>query len=162
MLALLATAALAVSPTGPMPQRVDPVTPFDIPAPASLQRGEVLAWTGRYVKGAWTLLAYDYEGVKLMRPGGVTKNAEGYAEAEVRTELFHPIPLRVGVVARSGTARWNVDCAANRLAVLTMTVYAGNNLEGELASRITEGRQWQEPVGSEADAIKSVCREIGR
>lgn len=162
MLAFLATALLATSPTSPMAPRLDPKTPFDVPAPASLERGEVEAWTSRYVKGDWLLLAYDYEGVKLTRRGGVSKTPEGYAQAEVRTELFRPVPLRVGVVARSGVAQWHVDCRANRLAVLTMTVYAGNNLEGELASRTTDGPQWQEPVGSEADAIKSVCREAAR
>lgn len=162
MLAFLVAALLATGPTSPLPPRLEPKTPFDVPAPASLERGEVQAWTSRYVKGEWLLLAYDYEGVKLTKPGAVTRTPEGYAEAEVRTELFRPIPLRVGVVARSGVARWHVDCAANRLAVLTMTVYAGNNLEGELASRTTDGPQWQEPVGSEGDAIKSVCREAGR
>jgi hypothetical protein len=157
MLPLLLITALAASPTAPLSPRADPATPFDVPAPASLARGEVLAWTSRYVKGDWTLLAYDYEGVKLVKPGAVGRTPEGYAEAEVRTELFRPIPLRVGVVARSGVAKWTVDCMANRLAVLTMTVYAGNNLEGELASRTTDGPQWQEPVGSEGEAIKSVC-----
>jgi hypothetical protein len=162
MLALLASTLLATSPTSPLPPRLDPKTPFDVPAPASLERGVVEAWTSRYVKGEWLLLAYDYEGVKLAKRGAVTKTPEGYAEADVRTELFRPIALRVGVVARSGVARWHVDCMAGRLAVLTMTVYAGNNLEGELASRTTDGPQWQEPVGSEGEAIKSVCREAGR
>jgi hypothetical protein len=161
MLAFIAATVLATNPASPLPPRLDPKGPFDVPAPASLERGEVEAWTSRYVKGDWLLLAYDYEGVKLAKRGAVTKTPEGYAEAEVRTELFRPIPLRVGVVARSGVAEWNVDCMANRLAVLTMTVYAGNNLEGELASRTTDGRQWQEPVGSEGEAIRSVCREAG-
>ncbi|THD81832.1 MAG: hypothetical protein E7812_03190 [Phenylobacterium sp.] len=160
MLGLLVTAILATTP--PSPPRLDPKTALDVPAPPSLRRDDVLAWTSRYVRGSWSLLAYDYEGVKLTRAGSVTRTAEGYADAEVRTELFRPIPLRVGVVARSGVAHWNVDCEAGRLAVITMTVYAGNNLEGELASRKTDGQVWQDPVGSESEAMRSVCRAIGR
>jgi hypothetical protein len=162
MIASLAAAILAA--TQPVsPSAAAPRTVLDLPAPASLQRGDVLAWTSRYVHGPeWTLLAYDYEGVKLVTPGSVRRTPDGLAEADVRTELFHPITLKAGVTARSGVARWNVDCEAGRLAVLTMTVYAGNNLEGELAERTTDGQLWQEPVGSEAEAIRGVCQAIGK
>jgi hypothetical protein len=162
MISLIATILLAATPAAPKLSAA-PASPFALPAPASLKRDEVLAWTSKYVRGGdWMLLAYDYEGVKLIAPGGVRRTPEGLAEADVRTELFRPILLKVGVTARSGLAHWNVDCEAQRLAVLTMTVYAGNNLQGELANRTTEGKPWQDPVGSEAEAIKSVCRQIGK
>jgi len=162
MLHLIATALLASSQPSPA-LSPEPSSPLAAPAPANLQREEVLSWMGKYVRGPeWTLLAYDYEGVKLAAPGQVTRSPEGWAEAEVRTELFKPITLKVGVTARSGLASWHVDCEANRFAVLRMTVYAGNNLQGELATKITDGTVWQEPVGSEGETIRAVCKAVGR
>jgi hypothetical protein len=162
MLSLIVTALLAATQAAPK-LTPEPSTSAAWPAPPSLQRDDVIAWTSKYVRGGeWTLLAYDYEGVKLVAPGGVTRTAEGLAQADVRTELFRPIQLKVGVTARSGMAHWNVDCVAGRIAVLTMTVYAGNNLQGELANRTTEGFPWQDPVGSEGEAIRAVCKAIGR
>jgi hypothetical protein len=157
MLALIALAASIGTQAAPPTK-----SPFDLPAPASLEREDVLAWTAKYVAGAdWRLLAYDYEGVKLAAPGGVTRTADGYAEADVRTELFKPIEISAGT-ARSGVARWAVDCEAGRLAVLQMTVYAGNNLQGQIATRVADGKPWQDPVGSEGEAIKAVCQAIGK
>lgn len=162
MLSLIATVLLTATQAPPK-LTPEPSTSAAWPAPSSLQRQDVLAWTSKYVRGGeWTLLAYDYEGVKLVAPGGVTRTADGLAQADVRTELFRPIQLKVGVTARSGMAHWNVDCEAGRIAVLTMTVYAGNNLQGELANRTTEGRPWQDPVGSEGEAIQAVCKAIGK
>jgi hypothetical protein len=152
MLALIAAAAVAASQPAAQPP----------PAPATLKREEVEAWTRRYVHGRWTLIGYDYEGVKLVAPGAIRSTPEGFAEADVRTELFHPIALKAGVTARSGVGHWNVDCEGGKLAVLTMTVYAGNNLDRELARMDTHGPEWQEPVGSEAQAMKQVCQAIGR
>jgi hypothetical protein len=158
---LLAVAVLAV---GQPASKLAPQThdALSAPPPANLQPEVVRAWMAKYVRtgGDWTLLAYDYEGVKLTAPGGVTRTPQGLAEAEVRTELFRPIEVKVGV-ARSGLARWSVDCMAGRLAVLKMTVYAANNLQGELATKIGDGTEWQDPVGSEADAIRAVCKAIG-
>jgi hypothetical protein len=157
MLSLIALAAIVGTQTAPPTK-----TPFDVPAPASLERQEVLAWTAKYVAATdWRLLAYDYEGVKLASPGGVKKTPEGHAEVDVRTELFKPIELSAGT-ARSGIARWAVDCEANRLAVLQMTIYAGNNLQGQIATKVADGRSWQDPVGSEGETIKAVCKEIGK
>lgn len=157
MLALLTAALIAGTPPAPPTK-----TPFDVPAPASLERGEVLAWTSKYVSAAdWRLIAYDYEGVKFASPGGVKRTPEGHAEVDVRTELFKPVELSAGT-ARSGVARWAVDCEGNRLAVLQMTVYAGNNLQGQIATKVAEGKPWQDPVGSESEAIKAVCKEIGK
>jgi hypothetical protein len=160
MIGLLAAAILATAPPGPA-AAPDAPSIFDLPAPETLERDAVLAWTAKYVRGGrWTLLAYDYEGVKLMTPGAVKRAPDGVAEAEVRTELFRPVELGVGV-ARSGVARWAVDCKANRLAVLSMSVYVGHNLQDVLASRQAEGREWQAPVGSESEAIRSLCLAAG-
>jgi hypothetical protein len=164
MTALPVLLAVAVLATGKPAPRLSPDAPFSVPPPANLTRDEVLSWIAKYVRSGkeWALLAYDYEGVKLVGPAGVTRSGEGWAQADVRTELFKPIALRAGVTARSGLARWSVDCEAGRLAVRHMVVYAGNNLEGELATRETDEAIWQEPVGSEAEAIKSVCKAIGK
>jgi hypothetical protein len=154
---LIAGALLAVGAPAPLAEQ----NRLALPGPASLERDEVQAWTRKYVQGTdWALLAWDYEGVKLSA-GGVRKTSEGLAETDIRTELFKPIELSVGV-ARSGLAHWNVDCAGGKLAVLSMTVYAGNNLQGEIARKTTDARLWQGPVGSESDTIREVCRAIGQ
>jgi hypothetical protein len=157
---LLATAVLAVGQPAP---KLAPEAhgPLSAPPPANLNRDVVLAWMAKYVHAEkdWTLIAYDYEGVKLA--GGITRTPEGLAQADVRTELFRPTEVRVGM-ARSGVARWKVDCAAGRLNVLQMTVYAANNLQGEIATKISDGTEWQDPVGSEAEAIKAVCKAAGK
>ena len=158
---LIAAAALAAGqPAAKLAP--PPRAPLSAPPPANLQREGVLAWMARYVHvGAdWTLLAYDDEGVKLAGPG-VARTPAGLAEADVRTELFRPIEVRAGV-ARSGLARWSVDCMAGRLAVLRMTIYAANNLQGELATKVSDGANWQDPVGSESEAIRQVCKAIGQ
>jgi len=162
MLSLLAI-PLLVAATTPSPSLTPPgAVALETPAPASLEREAVLAWTAANVKGEnWTMLAYDREGVKLTVPGGVRRTPDGLAEADVRTELFQPIKVSAGV-ARSGLARWAIDCMAGRLAVTRMTIYAGNNLEGEIASRVASGRAWQDPVGAEAEAIRAVCRRVGK
>jgi hypothetical protein len=153
---LIAGALLAVGTPAPLAEQ----NPLALPGPSSLEREEVQAWTRKYVRGDdWALMAWDYEGVKLAA-GGVRKTEEGLAETDIRTELFKPIELSVGV-ARSGVAHWNVDCAAGRFAVISMTVYAGNNLQGEIARKTTDAKLWQGPVGSEGDTIREVCRAIG-
>lgn len=157
---LIAAAVLAAG--APAPKLTPDVA--GAPPPANLTAAEVTTWMAKYVRAGkdWTLLAYDYEGVKLTPPNGVTKTAEGWAATDVRTELFTPIKLKAGVTARSGLAKWNVNCETRRLAVAQMTVYAGLNLEGELATMISHDLDWQDPVGSEADAIKGVCKAIGK
>jgi hypothetical protein len=159
---LLAAAVLAVGQPSPKlaPQSHDALS---APPPANLRPEEVQAWMAKYVRAddAWSLLAYDYEGVKLTARAGITRTPEGLAEADVRTELFHPIEVKAGV-ARSGLARWRVDCMAGRLVVTRMTIYSANNLQGELATKFSDGQDWQDPVGSEAEAIRAVCKAIGR
>jgi hypothetical protein len=51
-----------------------------------------------------------------------------------------------------------VDCNRNRLAILSMTVYSHNNLQGELAKKPDKGRTWQEPNESEAVTIGVICK----
>src|SRR4051812_30537052 len=115
---LIAAAVLATGAVSPPPPKPSALS---APAPASLERGEVQAWLGRYVRAdGWGLLAYDTEGVKLTPPGGVAKTAEGHAETDVCTELFRPIAISAGT-ARSAMARWSVDCEQGLLAVTSMT-----------------------------------------
>lgn len=153
VIAALATAAAAPGVRMPTP------APAELAPPASLEREAVLAWTAGLQGENWMLLAYDGEGVKLAKPEGVRRTPEGLAEADVRTELFRPIRVSGGL-ARSGLARWAVDCVAGRLAVTRMTIFAGNNLQGELATRVNSERAWQDPVGAEGEAIMAVCRTV--
>jgi len=133
-----------------------------LPAPTSLALADVEAWTARHVQAkGWGILAHDQEGVKLAERRAIRLGPEGWAEAEVRTELFQPVTLSVGA-ARSGVARWSVDCANGRLAVREMTVYARNNLKDQIGHKLTAGPLWQAPVGSEADTMRAICRAVGR
>lgn len=155
--------ALLFAPTPQVSGKAVEGSILEAPPPASLSKADVAAWTSRYVRADdWTVLAHDLEGVKLAHTARVRQDSEGYAETEVRTELFHPVEISVGA-ARSGMARWTVDCAQGRFAVREMSVYAGNNLQGEIAHKTTGGGLiWQGPIGSEGATLQAICRAIGR
>jgi len=130
----------------------------DPPPPASLENHDVEAWAAAYLQtDGWTLLTHDLEGAHLTSAQGVQTMADGLVEAEIRTELFHPIEVGPGR-ARSGVARWSVDCAGRRLAVLSMTIYSHNNLMGELAKKPAAPRTWQAPNESEVVTIGVICQ----
>ena len=132
--------------------------PADPPPPASLENRDVELWAATYLRTeGWTLLTHDLEGAHLASDGGVRTLADGLVEAEIRTELFHPVEVGPGP-ARSGVARWAVDCAGQRLAVLSMTIYSHNNLTGELAKKPASERTWQAPNESEIATIGVICQ----
>ena len=129
----------------------------DPPPPASLENHDVEAWAATYLHTeGWTLLTHDQEGAHLGSVAGVRKTAGGLVEADIRTELFQPVTVGPGP-ARSGVARWAVDCDGKRLAVLSMTIYSHNNLTGELARKPPSPPTWQAPVESELVTISVIC-----
>ena len=83
----------------------------DPPPPASLENHDVEAWAAAYLHTeGWTLLTHNLEGAHLTSQRGALKARDGLVELEIRTELFHPVEFSRGA-ARSGVARWSVDCA---------------------------------------------------
>jgi hypothetical protein len=135
----LAGAGLCAPKAAPKPAVVDP------PPPASLEVGDVEAWAQAYIDGdMWTLITHDPEGARFVRPGGGKATAAHVVEADIRTELFQPVQMGAGL-ARSGLARWSVDCAGTRYAVLSMTIYRHNNLRGELARKPAADTGWITP-----------------
>ena len=149
---VLALAACLPGATAAQARTADP------PPPTSLDNRDVELWAATYLRtDGWTLLTHDLEGAHLASDGGVRTLADGLVEAEIRTELFHPVEVGPGV-ARSGVARWAVDCAGRRLAVLSMTIYSHNNLTGELAKKPASARTWQAPNESEIATIGVICQ----
>src|ERR1700761_9511590 len=155
-LALAAATALAApetskgaAPKGTAPKATAP-KPADPVPPAMLDDKSVADWIGRYVKAeGWVLVNYDAEGVRLATPEGVALKSDGLVETDIRHELFTPIMLQAGT-ARSGLARWAVDCQRREFAVLESTAYAYNNLKGPvIVNRKGDRRLFQAPVASE-------------
>jgi surface-adhesin protein E len=145
---LLGSAAFAASP----PAAADP------PPPASLENHDVEAWADAYLHTqGWTLLTHNLEGAHLTsHRGALTAARDGLIELEIRTELFHPVTIGAGP-ARSGVARWSVDCARKRLAILSMTAYAHNNMQGELGKKTIGVRAWREPNEGESATFGVIC-----
>lgn len=134
--------------------------PADPAPPAALDEKSVSAWAAQNLKGeGWILVNFDAEGIRLATPDGVSLMSDGLVETDIRHELFTPIDLSVGK-ARSGLAHWAVDCAQKRFAVVSMTVYAHNNLLGEVARKQGDRRRWQTPIASEVDTVDAVCEAI--
>ena len=134
---MLGVAGLAACPARACAPRSRPrnAAVVDPPPPASLENPDVEAWAQAYLHtDGWTLLTHNLEGAHLTSHRGALTAHDGLVELEIRTELFHAVTVGAGP-ARSGVARWSVDCANKRLAILSMTAYAHNNLPGELARK---------------------------
>ena len=159
MLKAVRGAAFALGLLGAATARAEAQSPpADPPPPASLDNHDVEAWAAAYLHTeGWTLLTHDLEGAHLTSANAPLTISGGVVEADIRTELFRPVEVAPGP-ARSGVARWSVDCNRNRLAVLSMTVYTHNNLQGELARKPRTARTWQEPNESEAVTIGVICK----
>ncbi len=132
--------------------------PLDAPPPASLENRDVEAWADAYLHtDGWTLLTHNLEGAHLTsHHGALTVARDGLIELDIRTELFHAVTVGAGD-ARSGVARWSVDCARKRLAILSMTAYAHNNLQGELGKKTVGVRAWREPNEGESATFGVIC-----
>jgi hypothetical protein len=132
--------------------------PADPPPPASLDIRDVETWATTYIdRDMWTLITHDIEGAHFTRPHVATPTSPHMLEAEVRTELFRPVKMGSGW-ARSGLARWSVDCATARYAVLSMTIFSHNNLKGELARKASADRTWMTPIDSQVATISVLCK----
>lgn len=132
--------------------------PADPPPPASLEIGDVEAWASAYLnREMWTLITHDTEGARFIRMEGAMATSPHRVEADVRTELFRPVKMAPGW-ARSGLARWSVDCATARYAVLSMTIFSHNNLQGELARKASADRAWMTPNESQSATISVLCK----
>ena len=131
--------------------------PLDAPPPASLENHDVEAWADAYLHtDGWTLLTHNLEGAHLTSHRGAVMPHDGLVELDIRTELFHAVTVGAGP-ARSGVARWSVDCANKRLAILSMTAYAHNNLQGELGKKTVGVRTWREPNEGESATFGVIC-----
>jgi hypothetical protein len=151
---LLAATARAAPPPAKSAKPADP------PPPASLEIGDVEAWASTYLnRDAWTLITHDIEGAHFTRPQGALATGPHMVEADVRTELFWPVKMGAGW-ARSGLARWSVDCASARYAVLSMTIFSHNNLKGELARKASADRTWMTPIESQVATIRVICKAV--
>lgn len=140
--------------------RAAPAPTVDPPPPASLEIGDVEAWASTYLtRDAWTLITHDIEGAHFTRPQGAIATGPTMVETDVRTELFRPVKMGPGW-ARSGLARWSVDCATSRYAVLSMTIFSHNNLKGELARKATPDRTWMTPIESQIATISVICKAV--
>lgn len=152
LLSIVMAAAMAQASVAAPPKVVDP------PPPASLEITDVEAWASTYLhRDAWMLITHDTEGARFIRPEGATPTAPYMVEADVRTELFRPVKMGPGV-ARSGLARWSIDCASTRYAVLSMTIFAHNNMQGELAKKVSADKTWMTPIESQVATISVICR----
>ena len=134
--------------------------PADPPPPSTLDEKTVSAWAAQHLKGdGWVLVNFDAEGIRLATPEGVALMSDGLVETDIRHELFTPVSVSAGL-ARSGLAHWAVDCKARRFSVVSMTIFAHNNLQGPVAHKIGDRRNWQDPVASENDTLDAVCEAI--
>jgi hypothetical protein len=132
----------------------------DPPPPASLTIPDVEAWANAYLdRDAWTLITHDIEGAHFTRIQGAATTGPHMIEADVRTELFAPVQMGPGL-ARSGLARWSVDCAKTQYKVLSMTIYAHNNMQGELARKPAADTAWMTPIESQAATIGVICKAV--
>lgn len=124
--------------------------------PSTLQ--EVVAWADAHLTGVddWSVLGFNELGITFASPKGATLRASGLIEGDLRQEFFEPIELD-GEIMRSTTARWTVDCARQRYAVLSMTIYAGNNLQGQLSEHETEPPHWLPRDRLSEQAIDALC-----
>jgi hypothetical protein len=150
-------AAIAVAGFAARAADAPKAAPNDPPPPASLEIRDVEAWASAYLNSDdWTLITHDTEGARFAMPEGATLAPGGVIEADIRTELFRPIKMEAGW-ARSGLAHWSVDCARARYAVLSMTIYSHNNLQGELATKNGADHDWMTPNESQQATISVIC-----
>lgn len=149
LLLLLALAAPAAGQDGP-------------PPPASLDAKTVAAWAEQHLDArGWRVLAINPYGLFLASPDGVTVREDGLAEADLRHEMFAPTPMGDGAM-RSDLERWLVDCPSQRHALLRISLYRGNNLQDEYASRGTETPKFRthEPDDEASHAVAAICEAV--
>jgi hypothetical protein len=139
-----------------------PAAAQDLPPPVSQDPKDVAAWVQAHLDAQdWRVLAINPHGVLLASPGGVRLRPDALAEADLRHEMFAPVEMG-GQPMRSDLEHWWVDCATRRHALMRISVYRGNNLRDEFASRGAEEPRWLESrEGDEAaQAVAAVCETV--
>ena len=121
----------------------------------------LVAWARQHLTGVddWPLVGFNAIGIALASPAGATLRADGLVEGDIRQEFFEPVELD-GRVMRSATARWRVDCAKQRFAVLKLSMYARNNLQDRVGGLSTDKPPWR-PIGDiSGEAIEAMCEAV--
>lgn len=127
-------------------------------APRPTTPQEVVAWADANLTGVedWAVLGFNDLGITFASPKGATLRGSGLIEGDLRQEFFEPVGLD-GHILRSATARWSVDCARQRYAVLRITIFAGNNLRGRVSERETAPPNWSPRDKLSEQAIDALC-----
>lgn len=122
---------------------------------------DLVAWARQRLTGAedWPLVGFNATGMTLASPDGVTLRPDGLVEGDLRQEFFEPIEFD-GRVMRSASARWTVDCATNRYAVMRMTLYARNDLKEQLGERTAGSPNWRPRDAMSGDAMDAMCDAV--
>lgn len=122
---------------------------------------ELVAWAQAHLTGVedWPLLGFDATGMILASPEGAALRPDGVVEGDLRQEFFEPVELD-GRVMRSAVARWAVDCPGQRYAILSMTLYARNNLTDQIGERTADRPDWRPRDAMSGDAIDAMCEAV--
>ena len=129
------------------------------PPPTSLDQAGVLAWLNKYIKAdGWTVLAADQGAVAMSAPSGTKVLADATLQTEIREEYFKPMDFGA-MRSRSTLQVWNVDCQADRMRVLAVRLYEGNNLQGAHVERENLKAPWTpiEPGSAPALTADRLC-----
>ncbi len=122
---------------------------------------ELVAWAQAHLTGVedWPLLGFDATGMILASPAGAGLRSDGLVEGDLRQEFFEPVELD-GWVMRSAVGRWAVDCSGQRYAILSMTLYARNNLTDPIGERTADKPDWRPRDTMSGDAIDAMCEAV--
>lgn len=136
------------------------LAPAGVAAPPATM-SDLVAWARLRLTGVddWPLVGFNATGIVLASPAGATLRPDGLVEGDVRQEFFEPVELD-GQVMRSATARWRVDCAGQRFAVLQITLYARNDLKARLGERRSDTPPWLARDAMSGDAMDAMCDAV--
>lgn len=127
--------------------------------PATLP--QVMDWAGKTLTGVddWPLLGFDARGLTLASPIGATLRSDGRVEGDIRQEFFEPVELD-GLILRSTSGRWSVDCARQRYAVLRLSLFARNDLKAPLGERTPAEPRWLARDAMAGPVIDALCEAV--
>jgi hypothetical protein len=130
------------------------------PPPERLDDAGVSDWLDTYIETeGWAVIAADGMAVALGSPDGVIVRADGDLQAQIRHEYYRP--TTIGPFQTSSNLQTRViDCEERRHRVISMTLFEGHNLHGQLASQNNDSASWTTPSeGSVAYRVMDrVCR----
>ena len=127
--AVLAGAGVCARSRRARPAAADP------PPPASLEIRDVEAWAAAYLDAdMWTLITHDLEGAHFVRAAGRPADGRHWSRRTSAPSSSSRCRWARARRARAWPAgRWTAR--GTRYAVLSMTIYSHNNLQGELATQ---------------------------